>query len=185
MFNEDIRKCIDEGTLPAGVSLDEIRTALKETAKPNSFEVFGFLSAKHTRKGSVISDELVSCQKVTTAFAAYLVDSLQNSTTHPMDVFKYHASGTGTAAEDNTDTTLGTEVETRDIGTQIEGASINIFKTVATHTYAGSFTIGEHGLFSASSGGTMLDRSKLTAAIPVIATDQIEWTYELTVNAET
>ena len=182
---QKIRENIELGVLPEGVELPEIRTALKETRKSNCFEVFGFLSAKHIRKGEVLSDELVSCQLVTTAFAAYLVDSLQDSTANPMDDFKYHASGTGVAAEANTSTALGTEVETRDVGTQVEGASANIYKSVATHTYSGSFSIGEHGLFSASTSGTMMDRSKLTAVIPVVATDQIEWTYELTVNAET
>jgi hypothetical protein len=128
----------------------------------------------------------VSVRLVTTAFAAYIVDSLQDSTTYPLDIFHYHASGTGTTAEANTQTALVTEVETRANGTSIEGASANIFKSVGTQTYTATRTIAEHGLFSQSAvGGTMLDRSLLGTTIPVVNTDQIEWTYELTVNAET
>lgn len=179
-----IRELVSKGVLPEGIRLESVLQALQETKKPNVFEVFGFLSAKHKRDGVVTNLGLVSCQLVTTAFAAYLVDSLQDSTTYPMDVFKYHGSGTGNTAEANTQTTLVTEVESREAGTQIEGASANIYKTVATIAYTDTRTITEHGLFSAAAAGTMMDRS-LFSGISVINTDEIEFTYELTVNAET
>ena len=144
----------------------------------------GFLSAVVTRKGIAEDLGLLSCQKVTTAFAAYLVDSMQDSTTYPMAVFKYHGSGTGTTAEANSQTALVTEVETRATGTTIEGASANIYKSVATQAYTDTRAIAEHGLFSASSAGTMLDRSLLGTVVNVENTDEIEWTYQLTVSAE-
>jgi hypothetical protein len=127
---------------------------------------------------------VVSRRKVTVAFVNHLVDSLQNQTTKPIDTFKYHDSGTGVVAESNADTALGTPCgEARDVGTQIEGATPNIYKSVATHTYAGSFAITEHGLFSASSGPTLMDRS-VFAAVNVAIGEKIEFTYELTCNAE-
>lgn len=179
------RHLITNGELPAGLSIDKILDHLKQTRAPNILEAFGFLGLKHFRKGELLKDHgLVSCRLVTTAFANYIVDSLQNSTTTPMDVFKYHGSGTGTTAEANTQTALVTEVETRQTGTQIEGATANIFKTVATVTYSATRSITEHGLFSASTSGTMMDRSVFTA-VPVEDTDTIEFTYQLTVNAET
>jgi hypothetical protein len=67
--------------------------------------------------------------------------------------------GTGAVAENVTDTALGTQVETRATGTQVEGASANIYRTVATITATASRAITEHGVFSASTGGTLLDRS--------------------------
>lgn len=185
-ISRKIRRQIEHGILPDGVELPQILGALKETKKPNTFEMFGFLSRKHTRSGQVIADGLVSCRLVTVAFANYLVDSLQNSTTTPMDLFKYHAVGTGTAAESNTDTTLGTEIESREVGTQIEGTSPNIYKSVATITFSGTHSVAEHGLFSATpTGGTMMDRSVFSPADDVQNLDEIEYTYQLTVVAQT
>ncbi len=179
------RELIEQGILPEGLSLTKILAELKETKAPNILEAFGFLSLKHYRKGELLKDYgLVSCQLVTVAFTNYLVDALQDSTTYPMDVFKYHGSGTGTTAEANTQTALVTEVESRETGTQVEGATANIYKSVATETYTATRSITEHGLFSAVTSGTMLDRSVFTA-VPVVATDTIEFTYQLTVNAET
>jgi len=149
-------------------------------------ELEGVLSARIKRAGEKRFRDLgvIARKKVTDAFVAHLVDSLQNQTSTPIDTFKYHDSGTGTNAENKTDTALQTPCgEARDTGTQIEGATGNIYKSVATHTYAGSFAITEHGLFSASSAGTLMDRS-VFAAINVVATDQIEFTYQLTCTSE-
>lgn len=182
---EKTREKIVSGVVPYGLSFKQILNDLKATRADNGIEMFGFLSAKHFRDGKLFNDlGLVSCRLVTAAFTAYLVDSLQDSTTSPMDVFKYHGSGTDSTAEANTQTALGVEVETRATGTQIEGASINIFKSVATVTYTATRSIVEHGLFSASTAGTMMDRSVFTA-VSVVDTDTIEFTYQLTVNAET
>ena len=184
-ISRKIRKQIEKGILPIGISLPRIMEALKETKAPNVLEMFGFLSRKHARDGKIINDGLVSCQLVTVAFANYLVDSLQNSTTSPMDDFKFHAVGTGTTAESNAQTALVTEIESRESGTQLEGATANIYKSVATVTFTGTHSVAEHGLFSASSLGTMMDRSVFSPADDVIALDEIEYTYQLTVTAET
>ena len=119
---------------------------------------------------------------VTDAYVALLVDELQaDQAAH--STFKYHDSGTGVGAEAATDTALGTPTaEARDTGTQIEGATANIYKSVATHTYGGSFAITEHGLFNAATAGTLMDRTKF-AAVNVANGEKIEFTYQLTVSS--
>ena len=124
-------------------------------------------------RGNILSQDGVLCREitrdrrratrcVTDAYVALLVDELQlDQATH--STFKYHGSGTGVAAEAATDTILGTEVETRDTGTQAEGATANIYKSVATHTYGSSLAITEHGLFNAATAGTLMDRSTFAA----------------------
>ena len=150
----------------------------------HALELQGSLSARVTHNGKTRDLGVICRKKVTDAFVAYLVDSLQDSTADPMYDFKYHDSGTGVGAENKTDTTLGTPcAEARDIGTQVEGASAWIFRTVGEHTYAGGFAITEHGVFSAAVAGTLMDRS-VFAAINVVATDKIEFTYELTCTSE-
>lgn len=126
---------------------------------------------------------------VTTAFAEFVAAQLITETSAFGD-FKYHHSGTGTGNEAIADTALGTPVEdARDVGTQVQGASAVGYKSVATTTYTDTYAITEHGLFNTAgeggppvTGGTLMDRSKF-AAINVVATNQIEWTYELTIAA--
>jgi hypothetical protein len=140
------------------------------------------LLARVFRKDGSMEDLGVIAQKcVTTAFVNKLVDAFQAAAY--VNSWKYHDSGTGTGNEAVGDTTLGTPCgEARDSGTQVEGASANIYKSVATHTYAGTFAITEHGLFDAATVGTLMDRSKFSA-INVNSGDKIEFTYELTCTA--
>lgn len=138
----------------------------------------GRLYVKHNRlDGSVDDYGLVSTKLVTDAGVAYIVDAFQNIT--EVENMKFHGSGTGGTAEAAGQTALVTEVATRTSGTTTEGASANIYRTVGAISYSGTFAITEHGVFSASSAGTMLDRS-LFAAINVISGDSIQFTYELT-----
>lgn len=123
---------------------------------------------------------LVSTRVVTTAGVNFLVDSLQGSV--EPENFKYHGMGTGNTAEAVGDTTLVTEVETRATGSQTEGSSANIYKTVGTITATDTRAIVEHGIFSASSSGTLLDRS-VFSAINLASGDSIQFTYELTLPA--
>lgn len=181
-LNKQLRK----GKIPRGrtITSEEAEEALKMGAPEYALELWGFLSAKVIKADGSISDRgLISVQKITTAFRDYIVDSLQNSSTKPLDAFKYHGCGTGTGAEANTETTLGTEVGSRVSGTQIEGATANIYKSVATISFSNTYAITEHGLFSASSDGTLMDRS-LFSAINVTSGDSIQFTYEATFNAE-
>lgn len=120
---------------------------------------------------------LVCTKVVTDAGVQYLVDALQG--TQSSNVFRWHGAGTGTTAESAGQTALVTEVGSRVSGTQTEGAAANVYRTVATISFGGTFAVTEHGVFSASTSGTMLDRS-LFAAINVINGDSIEFTYDLT-----
>ena len=157
------------------------------TAVANKLGVATFkaqLSAIHIDgKTGVRTDYgIVSRLLVTDAFAAFMVDELQAETAVWGD-FKFHDSGVGTTAPNVTDTDMETtDGESRQAGTQIEGATAEIYKTVATITYTTTKAITEHGVFSIVTGGTLLDRDTF-AAINVVNTDQIEFTYELTVTA--
>jgi hypothetical protein len=127
---------------------------------------------------------IIARKKVTVAFANYLVASLQNQTTSPIDAFKYHDSGIGTNGEANTDTALQTPTgDARVTGTQVQGASANIYRSIGTITYAVAKAVTEHGLFSAATTGTLMDRS-VFAVINMGVGEKIEFTYELTVQAE-
>ena len=139
------------------------------------------LSATLVRcNGEVRELGIVSTHAVTDAFVAALVDTLQSSVA-TFSNYKYHDSGTGTTAEAEADTAMETTCgEARDTGTQVDGAAgAWVYKSVATHTYAGTFAVTEHGLFNVVTGGTLMDRSRFTA-INVIKDDKIEFTYELT-----
>jgi len=149
--------------------------------KPNTVFPNAALSAIVFRKDGTVEDlGLIGNKAVTTAFVNFLVDALQSTEATFAD-FKYHDSGTGTTAEAAADTAMETACgEARDTGTQTEGASANIYKSVATHTYADTFAITEHGLFNASTVGTLMDRTVFTA-INIVSGDKIEFTYQLTV----
>jgi hypothetical protein len=117
-----------------------------------------------------------------------VIDAWQN--TVELEIMKYHGIGTGTTAEAAADTTLVTETttglnpdSTRATGTTAEGASSNIFSTVGTNTVDASLAITEHGLFSQAStaGGTLFDRS-VFSAINMVSADQLETTYQWTLN---
>lgn len=175
-----------KGKVPRGrvVSVEEAQDAMNDSFRGNFPEIVGYLSARVFRAdGSIEEKGLLSILKITVAFRDYIVDSLQNSTTDPMDDMKWHGSGTTNTAESNGDTTLAVEVESRVSGTQIEGASADIYKTVATIPYTATRAIVEHGVFSASTAGTLMDRSVFTV-INVNNGDSIEFTYEATFNAE-
>jgi len=135
---------------------------------------------------------LASMRLVTTAGVGYLVDSLQNLT-EPENL-KFHGFGTGTTAEAVGDTALVTELttqyasdNTRPTGSLTEGASANIFRTVATLSpdTGGTIAVTEHGIFSqaATGGGTLLDRSVFSAVNLVAGSDSLQATYDLTISA--
>jgi len=139
------------------------------------------LSARVIRKDGTVEDKGVLCAHVVSdAFVAELVDALQAGGVAAFDDYKYHDSGTGTNVEAAANTALQTTTgEARTVGTQTEGATANIYKSVGTHTYAGAFAITEHGLLNAAAAGTLMDRSVFTA-INVANNDKVEWTYQLT-----
>ena len=132
--------------------------------------------------GRVIDHGLVGARVVTTAFVNYVVDQLQTETATFGD-FKYHDSGVGTTAEAVGDTDIETtDGEARATGSQTEGSSVNIYKSVGTISYTTTKVITEHGLFNALTGPTLMDRHVFSAR-NVENGDSIEFTYQLTVSA--
>lgn len=121
----------------------------------------------------VVKDRLV-----TDAFAVFVAAQLITETSIFGD-FKYHDSGIGTTAEAVGDVGLGTPWGgARSVGSQVQGANTKAYKSVATTTYNLAKAITEHGLFNAATGVTLMDRS-VFAAINVVDTNQVEFTYEL------
>lgn len=132
--------------------------------------------------GEVIDYGVLGYRVVTTAFVQFLVDQLQTETSVFGD-FKYHDSGVGTTAESAANTTMETtDGESRATGTQTEGASANIYRSVGTITYTTTKAITEHGLFNDTTTGTLMDRT-VFSAINVGNGDSIAFTYEYTANS--
>lgn len=132
--------------------------------------------------GSIVDYGIVGYRVVTTAFVNFMVDQLQTETSEWGD-FKFHDSGVGTTAEAVGDTDIETtDGESRATGTQAEGASANIYRSVGTISYTTTKAITEHGLFSQVAGTTLMDRT-VFSAINVVNGDSIQFTYDLTVSA--
>jgi hypothetical protein len=140
--------------------------------------------------GTIVPYGLASLRLVTTAGCNYLVDSLQGLV-EPEDM-KYHGWGTGSTAEASGDTALVTELTTqyatnsvRVTGSQTEGGTANVYRSVATLTpdSGGSIVLREHGLFSDPDvgQGTLLDRSVYGAiTLDSAAGDSLQTTYDFT-----
>lgn len=157
-------------------------------SKMGAVYFLGTLSLKANRGGKDEDYGIVGYRVVTTEFVNHLSTCLQGTTTR-FTTYKYHALGTGTGDEAVGDTALGTEITDgsplRGVGTQIAGASANIYKSVsAAITMDATLAITEHGLLSAAYGDTdeLMDRTKF-AAINVVANDTITPTYQLTCTA--
>ena len=127
---------------------------------------------------------LASLRVVTDTGVGYIVDAFQNLV--ELENMKFHGLGTGGAAEAAGNTALTTELttqytpdNTRATGTTIEGATANIYRTVGTNTVDGTAAVTEHGIFSAATGGVMLDRS-LFSVVNLASADSLQSTYDLT-----
>ena len=94
--------------------------------------------------------------------------------------YKYHACGIGTTAESENDTYLVSQhIASWYAGSQIEGASANIYKSVAIIDFSDTYAITEHCLLnSPGTDGVMADRSVFTP-IGVSPGEKIEFTFTL------
>jgi hypothetical protein len=154
---------------------------------------YGSLSlVKIDKDGRWVDFGLASMAVVTTAGVNFLVSALQNNV--EPETLRFHGFGTGTNAEAVGDTALQTELttqyapdNTRPTGSLTQGASANIFRTIATLSpdSGGTIAITEHGIFSqaATGGGTLLDRSVFAAQNLVAGSDSLQATYDYTMNA--
>lgn len=132
---------------------------------------------------------LAGCRVVTDAWVNEIVDRLIAAGN--INNFNFHGIGTGAAAEAAGDTALGTEItteyatdNTRPTGTQVEGATANIYRTVGTITVDAAVAATEHGIFNqaATGGGILLDRTVFTV-VNLANGDSLQATYELTINS--
>lgn len=131
--------------------------------------------------GQKIRYGLLGYRVVTTAFVNFVVDQLQTETSVFGD-FKFHDSGVGTTAENAADTDMETtDGENRATGSQTE-ASANQYQSVGTIAYTTTKAITEHGLFNASTSGTLMDRT-VFSAVNVVSGDSIQFTYTITFTA--
>lgn len=131
--------------------------------------------------GTVVNYGLISTNLVTTAFVEFMVDQLQTETSVWGD-FKFHDSGVGVTGAAVGDTDIETtDGESRVTGSQTEGATAEIYKSVGTISYTTTKAITEHGLFSVVTAGTMMDHH-VFAAINVVNGDSCEFSYQLTVS---
>lgn len=132
---------------------------------------------------------LVSTKVITDNGVAFLVDDWDASG-QDISNMNYHGCGTGTNAENQTDSALQTESttalnpdSTRATGTRSQPAA-NQYRSVGTLTFDASAAVTEHGILSqaATGGGVLWDRS-VFSAINVVSGDSIQFTYTCTVSA--
>ncbi|MGK2934345.1 MAG: hypothetical protein ACSLFE_03770 [Gemmatimonadaceae bacterium] len=136
------------------------------------------LSLIHIRlDGTAENLGVVSRRVITTAGVNFIRDAFRNVT--EAELMNYHASGTGAVAEAVGDTALGTEVEAARVAGTQSGPSAGVYRTVATIAYTATRAITEHGVFSATSAGTLLDRS-VFSAVNVVNGESIQFQYDLT-----
>ena len=129
--------------------------------------------------GKVKDLGLICTRMVTTAGVNYLAADFAGGADH-IGLFKYHGCGVGTGDEAVGNVGLGSAIESRSTGNQ--NSTDNVYTTVATIAMTDIHAVTEHGLFSASTSGTLWDRSKFSA-INVISGDSIQFTYALTCTA--
>lgn len=156
----------------------------------NISNLYGAVSlVKIGPNGERIDYGLASLRVITTAGVTFLAADMAGGGSD-INLFKYHGFGTGTTAEASGDTALVTELttqystdSTRPTGSQ--NASTNTYTTVATLSpdTGGTIAITEHGIFSATSSGTLWDRSVFSAVNLVAGSDSLQVTYVATFSA--
>ncbi len=130
---------------------------------------------------------LLSEKVITTAGVNYLTADFAAGA-NDINLFKFDGFGTGSTAEAAADTALVTELttqyatdNTRPTGSQ--SSSTNTYTTVGTLSPDATVTIAEHGIFTATSAGTLWDRS-LTGSVALTGSaDSLQATYVLTANS--
>ena len=158
---------------------NRLRGIPQEVYRIGNLKMVSELRAVHIAADGTRTDLGVLGRRViTTAGVNYLATCFTN-TVEP-EAMNYHESGTGIVAEAIGDTALGTTSGVaRVAGTQTTPGSTNIYQTAATVSFVSTLAITEHGIFSASSAGTLLDRTKFSA-INVVSGDSIAFTYQMT-----
>lgn len=154
---------------------------------------YGALWLQKAGPQGVVDYGLASLRLVTTVGVKFICDDF-NAGGQDVTTMKFHGFGTGTTAEAVGDSALVTELttqyavdNTRPTGSQASATvSTNAtYTTVATLSpdSGGTIAITEHGIFSATSAGTLLDRSVFSAVNLVAGSDSLQSTYVFTANS--
>ena len=137
------------------------------------------LVIQHLRDGKKIREDKVLDKEITNAFCDTIVKSLCGLSDYDnFKNFKYHHSGVGTNPESSSDIGLQTPVYDRVAGTQEIGDTSNIYQSISVITYFDSYSIAEHGLFNAPTGGILMDRT-VFAPYEVIANDSLRFIFTI------
>lgn len=132
--------------------------------------------------GEIIDYGTISHRVVTTAYVTAMATYQFDGSGPAPTAYDYHDCGTGTNAEAVGDTALQTPYG----GARTNGTPTNPgagqYRNTGTIAPGGTFAITEHGLFSAASSGTLVDRS-VFSAINVVSGDSISFQYTLTYSA--
>jgi len=135
--------------------------------------------------GNVLQD--TGFQKNTITNVAFAVFSGLVGATGSQTAFSYIAVGTDTTAPAASQTTLGAEIV--DSGLARAAATVSRSTTTQTNdtlqfdktfSVTGSKTVGEVGIFNASSSGVMAGRKLVSPTIAVVNTNQLVCTYKIT-----
>lgn len=126
--------------------------------KKDDIKLSGRIELCLIRDGKIIERE-VKDNLVVTAGKTRTANLLGGTST---EYFNYIAIGTGTNEPAAGDTTLQTEVK-REQATISNSSNQEIFEKTFDFGSSDSYAITELGIFSAASGGAMLDRLKFTA----------------------
>jgi hypothetical protein len=146
--------------------------------KMYALPMFGFVEDVGWISGAKVTDVFVNVE------VGALVDSAGSGEAAEFNDFNEHEVGTASTAENNDDTTLGTSSGIALVaGTQVDdGGDPPTMTTVATITADATESWEEHGVFSTTTD-SLMDRS-LTGGQSVASSDQVQYTYVLTVNPE-
>ena len=131
-----------------------------------------------------IKQEAVVPNTVVNGGKAFIAQSMQKTTTNTPTAMTHMGIGTGTVAAAVTDTTLGTEIGTRQT---VTATNTTVTVTNDTAQYVATFGAGvgtgaitEAGVFNASTAGTMLCRT-VFSVINKGANDSMTITWRVTI----
>jgi hypothetical protein len=145
--------------------------------------LYGTLYARLFRAdGEIIDYGQIGARSITTAWVTAMATYQFDASGTAPTAYDYHASGTGVVAENITDTAMGTDSGIARTNGTPTNPSAGVYRTVGTMAYTGPLAITEHGIFSAATVGTLMDRT-VFAAINVVNGDSIQFTYNLTWTA--
>lgn len=122
----------------------------------------------------------LSLMALTTAGREWVIDKVQSVAPNSNANMGWIAWGTGTTAENVTDTALVTEAsEARAVAT-LSQPTTTTDRAVGTITATGTKNIAECGRFNQLAVGGVLQQRHVFTAIPVVSGDQIQFTLDLT-----